>query len=377
MDKIKKSNILLPILKPFARIWMCMDTRTKKTTEVDYKREEPFVLLGNHVYLFDVVSLAMPWKKTPAIVAAEYLMSQRGLKFLLNDVAKVIPKSKGASDVRTVKGLLKYVKKGYPVMIMPEGDSTFFGETGYIEPATAKLIKKLKVDVVVGLIKGGFLAKPRWATGKRSSRKVRLHYKQIINKEDIADLTEDQIYEILKEELFHNDYEYQREVMHPYGGGKRAEGLENILYKCPECGSLHTLEAYGNKLVCTSCNTEGGVDKYGFIQGFRFDNLVDWDKYQRDHLEELRSSTFNTPATVFQIDRRTNRRTSPSRVMVAYDKGSVFIKGKTVEEFKINEMFNPVLTLRRNLSFDYEDIYYMIQLDFSAMAFLRACQSKY
>ncbi len=377
MDKIRKSNILLPIIKPFARIWMWMDTRTKKTTEVDFKREEPFVLLGNHVYLFDVVSLAMPWKITPAIVAADYLISQKGLRFLLKDVAKVIPKSKGSSDIRTIKGLIRYIKKGYPVMIMPEGDTTFFGDTGYVEPATAKLIQKLKVDVVIGKFKGGYLAKPRWATGKRKNKRVRLHYKQVINKEDIPNMTEKEIYAVLTKELYHNDYEYQREVMHPYGGSRRAAGLENILYKCPECGALHSIETFRNKLVCTACNTNGEMDTYGFIQGFKYDNLVDWDAFQREHLDELRNSIFNTTATMFTIDRNTNKRTVPTKVMVAYDQGSLYVKGKTVEEYKINDMHNPVLTLRRNLSFDYGDVYYMIQLDYNAMAFLRACQSKY
>jgi 1-acyl-sn-glycerol-3-phosphate acyltransferase len=266
MDKIKKSNMLIPIIKPLARVWMWFDTNTKKTTEVDYKRKEPFVLLGNHVYLFDVVSLAMPWKISPAIVASEFLMSTRGLKFLLNDVAKIIPKSKGASDIRTVKGLLRYVKKGYPVMIMPEGDSTFFGETGYIEPATAKLIKKLNIDVIAGVFKGGYLSKPRWATGKRRRRHVRLHYKKIISKEEVKNLSEEEIYEIIKRELYHNDYEWQREVMHSFGGSRRAAGLENILYKCPECGALHSIETYRNKLYCSVCKTNGECYLWNFIR---------------------------------------------------------------------------------------------------------------
>jgi hypothetical protein len=165
--------------------------------------------------------------------------------------------------------------------------------------------------------------------------------------------------------------------MHRYGGNRRAAGLENILYKCPECGALHSIETFRNKLTCTACNTNGEVDPYGFIQGFKYDNLVDWDNFQKEHLEELRNSIFNTTATIVKIDRKTNKRTAPSQVMVAYDKGSLYVKGKVVDEYKINEMHNPVLTMRRNFSFDYEDETYMIFLDYNAMAFLRACQSKY
>lgn len=375
--KNRQSELLLKSLRPFAGLWMKLDTKTKKTTEVDYKRKEPFVLLGNHVYMFDVVSLAMPWKTTPSIVASEFLMSTKGLKFLLNRAARVIPKSKGAADVRTAKGLIKNVKQGFPVMIMPEGDSTYFGETGYVEEATAKLIKKLKVDVVVGLFQGGYLAKPRWATGKRKNKYVELHYKVVIKKEDIPNMTESEIYEVIKTSLYNNDYEWQRQKMHKYGGSRRAEGLENVLYKCPECGALNTMETYKNNLKCTECHTVGEVDEYGFIQGFKYDNLVDWDAFQKEYNEDLRNSQFTTSAEIVLIDKDTQKRSKPEKVSVAYHDGSIFVKGKAVEEYKINEMFNPVLTMRRNLSFEHDGNTYMIFIDKYAMSFLRACQSKY
>jgi len=375
--KRRKSDIILKMLKPFASIWMFMDTTTKKTTEVDYKRKEPFVLLGNHVYMFDVVSLAFPWKITPTIVASEFLLSLKGLKFLLNNVARVIPKSKGAADIRTAKGLIRNVKQGYPVMIMPEGDSTYFGETGYIEEATAKLVKKLNVDVVVGLFRGGSLAKPRWATGKRRKRYVELHYKIAIHKEDIPNMTEDEIYAVLKKELYNNDYEWQREVMHPYGGKNLAEGLDTILYKCPDCGALNSIETSKNRLNCTACGINGYIDKFGFIQGFKYDNLVEWDHFQKEYADELRSSKFSSTAEIIVVDTASNERTKPQSVSVAYHDGSIFVKGKVVEEFKLSEITNPVLTMRRNLSFEHEGKTYMIYLDRLAMSFLRACQSKY
>lgn len=377
MKKDKRSDLLLKLLKPFASVWMWWDTTTRVTTEVDFKRKEPFVLLGNHVYLFDVVQLALPFKKTPAIVASEFLMSVKGLAFVLKHIAKVIPKSKGAADIRTAKGLIRYVRKGYPVMIMPEGDNTYFGDTGYIEEATAKLVKTLKVDVVVGLFRGGYLSKPRWAMYDRQKRYVELHYKTIIKKEDIPNLTHEEIYETIKKELYNNDYEWQREVMHPYGGKRRAEGLENLIYKCPECGGLNTFETHKHNFTCTDCNTVGTINKYGFLEGFKYDNLVDWDNYQKDYIEDLRNATFTTTAEMIIVDNVTFQRSKPKPVSIAYHDNSIFIKGEVVEEFKIEEMHNPVLTMRRNLSFDYNGVSYMFKVDKYAMSFLRACQSKY
>jgi predicted RNA-binding Zn-ribbon protein involved in translation (DUF1610 family) len=235
----------------------------------------------------------------------------------------------------------------------------------------------LKIDVVVGKFSGGYLAKPRWSTGKRRKRYVELHYKISIKKEDIPNMTEDEIYSVIKKDLYNNDYEWQRNVMHPYGGKKLAEGIDNILYKCPECGELNSIYASKNEIECRACNTHGHIDKYGFIQGFKFDNLVDWDNYQREAIDEVRDSKFSSTARMVTVDTESQFRTKPQPVSIAYHDGSIFVKGKEVEEFKISEMHNPVLTMRRNLSFDYEGITVMFYVDRLAMSFLRACQSKY
>ena len=66
-------------------------------------------------------------------------------KFLLEKIAHAIPKFKGTSDIRTARGLIGAVKRGYPICIFPEGNTTFNGETTYIEESTMKLIKKLKI----------------------------------------------------------------------------------------------------------------------------------------------------------------------------------------------------------------------------------------
>ncbi len=371
------TKVILKTIKQFAKVWMWMDTTTNITSKVDFKREEPYILLGNHVYSFDVVQLAIPFKKDPIIVSSEFLMSVKGLKFVLKRIAKTIPKSKGSSDLRTAKAIIRAVKNNNAVMIMPEGDATYFGETGYIEEATAKLIKKLKTDVIVGKFHGGYLSKPRWALGKRKRRYVELGYEIVIKGSDIPDMTSDEIYEIIKKALYNNDYDWQREVMHPYGGRNLAVGIDSVLYKCPECGAINSIVPKGNNLSCTSCNTTGHIDKFGFIKGFKFDNLVDWNNYQKQYTDELRASKFSSNGELFFFNSKDITRTKPVKVSVAYHENTLFIKGDSVETIKVEDIYNPVLTMRRNLSFDYKETTYIIKLDRYAMSFLRACQSKY
>lgn len=371
------SDIMLRILRPIGFIWMRLDAQEKITTTVDFHRKDPFILLGNHTYTLDVVHLALPFRVTPAIISQEFLLSAPGLRWLLKHVAKVIPKSKGAADVRTIRQILSYVKKGYPIMIMPEGDSTFFGRTGPIEPATAKLIKKLELDVVIAKTKGGYLSRPRWAKYSRRGRYIEIHYDTLFTKEQVTHLSVEDIETQLITALDHDDYQWQQQAQHLYQGDRLAEGFENVIYRCPECGAFHSFVVEGNLIRCSACETEGQMNEYGFIEGFSCKSVAEFDEAQRPYLKELRKQTFQSSARLSYVDHEARKRTKPMAVQVAYQAGELHIKHKIVETISVKDIVNPVLVMRRNLTFEVDNKVYLIQLEQFAMSFLRALQSKY
>jgi hypothetical protein len=371
------SDVMLMALRPIGFVWMRLDAQKKITSTVDFHRKDPFLLLGNHTYTLDVVQLALPFRQTPAIISQEFLLSARGLRWLLKHVAKVIPKSKGTADVRTIKSILTYVKKGYPVMIMPEGDTTFFGRTGLIEPATAKLVKKLELDVVIAKTKGGYLSKPRWATGRRRGRYIEIHYDTLYTADQVRTLTVEQIEQGLINALDHDDYVWQDSVKHLYQGDRLAEGFDNVIYRCPECGAFHSFVVEGNEIRCRTCDTAGTMNDYGFIEGFSYRTVYEFDQAQRAFDDDLKQQTFQSSATLQFVDHDKRKRTPRILVQVAYQAGEIHIKHKTVETIPVAEMGNPVITMRRNLTFDYQNKVYLIKLERYAMSFLRAVQSKY
>ena len=304
MTRTKKEKIqdfILRLIHPLVILWMFLDAKitVNKTDEVDFKRKEPYLMLANHTFLFDVVHVPMFFRIPPFIVASRTLFTKQPTKFLLNDIAHCIPKSKGTSDTRTARGLIGAVKKGYPVLIFPEGNTTFHGDTKHIEHSTFKLAKKLKVDIITCNVKGGYLSKPRWATGKRKNRRVELNYEIAIHKEDLPNLSVEQISKIINEKLYNDDYEYQKEKMIKRPGKKLAEGIENILYICPHCKSVNTLESKGNMIKCDNCNTEGSMDEYGLINGFKYNNPADWDKWQREKKKILYDAIIDTSGQLF------------------------------------------------------------------------------
>jgi 1-acyl-sn-glycerol-3-phosphate acyltransferase len=382
MKKSKKDiqqDILLKLIKPLVYIWMRLDAKrtVHKTKAVDFKRKEPFVMLANHTYLFDVVHVPLRFKKTPFIIASQTLFTKQPTKFLVTQIAHVIPKSKGKSDSKAIKKIFQVIDKGYPILIFPEGNTTFYGQTGYIEPATMKLIKKLNLDVITCNIKGGYLSRPRWATGKRKNHQIELFYDLTIPKEKLISMPLEQLSLTINKALYHNEYTYQKEKMIPHKGKSLAEGIENVIYVCPHCQSINTISSKNNTITCTNCQTKGTIDVYGFIKGFKFDNLIDWNTYQLKFTDKLRNSVINTTGFLNFLKVETEEQTKVGIINLLYKDKTFYLTGAYEEAIPIEEIENATITLRRDFGFIYKDKHYFINLDKYSASILRIAQNKY
>lgn len=374
-----QQDIIMNILRPLVYLWMRKDSKRKvfRGEGVDFKRKEPYVMLANHTFMFDVIHVPLRLRKVPFIVANQTLFKKKATKFLVSQVAHVISKQKGQSDTSTVRELIGAVRRGYPILIFPEGDTTFFGETGYIEESTMKLIKKLEIDVITCNVRGGYLSKPRWATGKRKKRYAEFHYEMTIPKEKVKEMNVEEINRTIKEALYHNAYDFQRLNMIAHPGQTLAEGLEDVIYVCPECHALHSIETSGNQITCNKCKHEGYMDEYGFIQGFKFDNLIDWNKFQRKFNEELRNSSLATEANLYFVNEENLSLEDLGHVLLTYKDKRFLIEGSYQQEIPLQEISNPTLTMRRDFTFFYNEKNYLFKLDHYAQAFLRIAQDKY
>lgn len=376
-DRIQ--DIALTIIKPLVYVWMFFDAKrtVHKNDDIDFSRKDPFVMVANHTFMFDVVHVPLRFKVVPYIVGSQNLFIKQPTKFLFTKIAHVIPKAKGESDLRTARGLIKAVKRGYPILIFPEGNTTFTGETTHIEYSTMKLIKKLGVDVITCNVKGGYLSRPRWATGKRKNRQVELNYELSIKKEDLKILSVEEISDIINQALYNNDYQFQSEKMIKRPGNQLAEGIENILYLCPHCMGINTIESQGNNLKCNHCETSGKIDEYGFIHGFQYNNTLEWDQFQKKHRSLLQEATIESTGTLSFISFEDSTREILGEVTLRYEKNHLILDGALCETIHLDEITHPIVTLRRDFSFVYHDKYYSIALAQCASSFLRVVQDKY
>ncbi|MBU1145364.1 MAG: 1-acyl-sn-glycerol-3-phosphate acyltransferase [Firmicutes bacterium] len=375
----RQQDFLLSLIHPLVRVWMRLDAKRKvhKDPLIDFKRKEPFVMLANHTFLFDVIHVPLPFKNVPFIIASQTLFTKQPSKFLVSQVAHVIPKSKGKSDTSTILKIFSAVKKGYPILIFPEGDTTFYGETGYIEESTMKLIKKLKLDVITCNVKGGYLSKPRWATSKRKHRSIELFYHLEIPKEKLEQLSVDEISKIVNQSLYHNDYIYQKNKLIGHPGKRLAEGIENAVYVCPHCEAINTIISKGNKFYCTKCEKEGFIDSFGFIHDFVFDNLIDWNNFQKKYTTKLRNTIISSNGNMFYLKMENDEQIEVGFIQLTYKENNFHITGSHNEVIPTKEISNATITLRRDFGFIYDERHFLIKLEHYSASFIRIVQDKY
>jgi ribosomal protein S27AE len=89
--------------------------------------------------------------------------------------------------------------------------------------------------------------------------------------------------------LTFNDIEYQREKMVYYKGHDLLEGAERMLYQCPKCGTLCSMESHGDAIGCTECGYTVTMNHYGFFEGddVILDSFDQWDDWQREQAVKL------------------------------------------------------------------------------------------
>ena len=172
--------------------------------------------------------------------------------------------------------------------MMPEARLSTIGKFEDIQPSTYDFIKKMGVPVYVINIRGDYLAKPKWGKGIRRGSLVEAELNPLFTAEELKTLDLSEIERRTLDALYYDELEWLKtrpEVR--YRSRKMAEGLENILTRCPECGGRYTLKTKGKTLFCECCSMRTSVDsRYQFAPEFKFDNFRDMYDWQKEKMRE-------------------------------------------------------------------------------------------
>ena len=254
--------------------------------------EPPYLILGNHVGYWDPFMVSTILRDPVHWIAADQTFRSPLQGYLLQFVG-AIPKTKGVADFETISSVLKIREAGGVIGLFPEGQRSWDGVTLPLLPATAKLVKLLRVPVVIAKLKGAYFGHPRWARRPRRG-KILVEFRRALEPEELRSLSAAAIHERLQSFLEHDDYQFQAQRMRPYRDPRRAEYVENVLIFCPECRAEGSIRSQRAGFRCRSCGTRWTYSREGFIATTpgratptppTFSTTRDWNRWQRAELQ--------------------------------------------------------------------------------------------
>lgn len=353
------SDVIIFFIRPIITFFMKREIKVKHTGPIIKRNREPFILISNHFNTWDAFVVMANVKKNIRFVATEIAHLDPGKGFGMTHLARTIRKRVGKHDYIATKRIFKSLKDGYAVGIFPEGDNTFYGETLDMYQNTGRLLKKANVDVLFIKQQGGYVSQPRWADYFAKKGVLHTNTKTLITKEELKDLTAQQVNELVEKAIYNNDYDWQREQMIDFNRKARAEGIERLVYICNKCESVLTVYGEGHDIKCKHCGTIGTINEFEFIEGNEFDNLVDYQHYQYTKVEKAINSTFSFEITLNIVDTKKLKNKKIGKAVVKYSNKVLTVTGEGFEYlFELSKMKYPVNTMRHSFSFDYEDVTY-------------------
>lgn len=191
------------------------------------KKKGPFLVLGNHTIGPDPILMGLSFPFPLYYFATEQIFNMGFVSTLLKYAVNPIKKSKSVNDINAIRKARKIVREGGSIAVYPEGNLTYTGETLNYTNSIIKLIKFLKIPVIIFVTEGLYFSNPRWAVyNKRGKSKG--YIKLIIQPEEYLDLTDEELFSLVREHLYINAYDNPNN--YKYKGKKLAVGLERLIF---------------------------------------------------------------------------------------------------------------------------------------------------
>ena len=260
-------------------------------------KKEPCLILMNHSSFIDLkiaFKLLSPRRfnivcTDDGFVGKEWLLRHLGC----------IPTTKFITDVNLVKDMLYAKNKLHNSILMyPEASYSFDGTSTPLPSSIGKCIKLLNMPVIVIKTSGAFLRDPLYNNLQLREVKISAKLDVILSRDEIKSKSAEEIQELVVKNFIFDNFKDQQdnkiEVNEPF----RADFLNRVLYKCPNCLKEGMMEGKGIYITCKNCNAKYELTKYGFLKAIDckeiFNHIPSWYKWERDCVKnEILANTYN------------------------------------------------------------------------------------
>lgn len=252
-------------------------------------KNEPALILMNHSSFIDLkiastVIYPRPFNivcTSDGFVSKEWLMRRIGC----------IPTNKFVTDAQLVRDILYALKtNNCSVLMYPEASYSFDGTATPLPESLGKCLKLLGVPVIMIRTYGAFSRDPLYNGLRLRNVDVSCNMEYILSPEDIDNMTVDELNHKLSELFTFDNFDWQIENKVRISEPTRAEGLNRVLYKCPECLSEGSMAAKGTRISCKKCGCEYELSEYGEIirtnGKARFSTVPKWYRWERECVKD-------------------------------------------------------------------------------------------
>lgn len=330
-----------------------------KRQTFDLKKIGPSLIVSNHVTAFDPIFVTDTFGQQIYYIASEVIFSNGLISRALEYAYAPIPKAKSQTDITAIKQMIKIAREGGSVGVFVEGNSSFNGALYPFTDSIGKLVLMLKIPLVIFNFKGGYLTKPRWALYQKKG-KFTGFVREVIPYEQYKTMSAEQISELIKEKIDINAYTDSLNV--DYKGKNRAEGLQRLLFTCPECHHVNSVYTKGHYYYCEHCGLKAEYDKRGYLnlpERGKVD-LVSLDRENLDYYEKFlqNNHTFSLTYRGDLIYMYKRRRRRQGKVMITLgSNGLTLIKkrGGDIVLFPLSQIDAVAVQQTRMLIFYIKD----------------------
>lgn len=305
-QKVKHYDFSRKPLKP-SRFWMGIARQFAikprlKGRKVTVKKinmtgiEPPYLLYVTHASMLDFPAMytAVAPHNANNVVAidairdvGDWLMRQLGC----------IAKRKFVKDLNLIRHM-RYCAEKYRsiVCLYPEARYSLDGTTGFLPDSLGKMGKLMKVPVVVLRLYGTFISAPQWNKDEQYLP-IECELECVANADEVKSLSAEELNARIHAALQRDDYAYQRargiELTNPH----RGDGLHNILYQCPHCGTEFKMYSEGTRLWCAACGKAWQISTLCELSAeegeTEFPHIPDWVAWERQNVRaEVRAGTY-------------------------------------------------------------------------------------
>lgn len=333
-----------------------------------------YLVLSNHQTGFDQFFVGLAFRQPIYYVASEDIFSMGFVSRLIQYLVAPIPIKKQVTDVRAVMNCMKVSKEGGSIAIFPEGNRTFSGITGAMNPAIVGLIKRLKLPVAFFKIEGGYGIQPRWSDVRRKG-KMKAYVSCVMEPEEYQALDNTALFERIQRELYQNEANSDNLYEHE----QSAEFVERVLYLCPTCGITH-FRSQGDTVECTTCGKKARYLPNTELSGedFPFRYVADWYEYQQRYVNNMNMFSYVTEpiiqdrCSVYQVELYKKKKCLAEDVQLMLYGDRLEFRGGFCLQVAFAKAQTITILGKNKLNIYYEDNVYQIQGDkrFNALKYL-------